>query len=765
MRPTLSANLEIIRVGPKRFLILSPRTNNSFEVGLRERYLLKLMDGRHTFEEILQRFKAYFGETISPKYLSEFLNHLKREQLLVEGEHTQQAEEEVPSHLLCPPVPFSSADSGARLNHRFDLLVMAAGWLISPLWTAPILVFALIALAGLTRNFSAVVTDLAILHYTASVPIIFLALLVKLFLLDLPKALMFGIACRKYGGRVHRFGFRLYRGILPVLECDIGNSADTMPRNAWLAVSTVRVWTLLAITSIAGLFWSLLEPGAGLRRYLLMTEILGLIHLFVVLNIFLRLDGYAMLVRAVAEPRLYTRARAEVKAWLSWRTSPEPLTPRERFWFRVYGLSSIMFTFVIRVAIVSFGTWWLIKKYQGIGALVAIALCLAWYGGSIRERFMDTSAYRWSVRLGGEWYIRWPLRLIILVVMLGIGFLPYHHEVGGQCRLLPQTQYGVRAQVSDEIVKVFSKEGDWVDAGASIVKLSGRDVESAVKTAEAELAKSQAELDLMLMGAREEELNIARGNVDRLRVELVFQNAELKRTKGLVDKKVASERELARVQREQSIALESLLIAKNEAALLENGHREEEIRAKQAEIDGIKARLELHKRDQEMLDVRTPIAGRIVTPYLSERLGQTAAKGDLIAVVQDTSKLKVEIAADEPTATVVRKGMPVKIRLVALDGSLLEGKVMDLAYVAETEKRFGTDPFRTDKEVYIEQSLGYSDDDHMFRLYAELEEAPADLVPGMTGYARIVIDEGILWTAIFRPIVRFIRTDVWSWLP
>jgi hypothetical protein len=35
----------------------------------------------------------------------------------------------------------------------------------------------------------------------------------------------------------------------------------------------------------------------------------------------------------------------------------------------------------------------------------------------------------------------------------------------------------------------------------------------------------------------------------------------------------------------------------------------------------------------------------------------------------------------------------------------------------------------------------------------------------MTGEARIVVGRSVLGTSLLRPVVRFVRTEVWSWLP
>jgi multidrug efflux pump subunit AcrA (membrane-fusion protein) len=764
MYPALSSQTETLRSGPGRFLIFRRDTDKSFEVGQEDFYLLKLIDGKHSLDQIRDEFQQRFKQSLSPRYLLEFLNQLRLEGLLKKFDDEEDSQPQAIETSL-PPAPLSTCDPGAALNHRFNILTMLLGWLISPLGAGLTILVALVAITGVVRDFNGGVSELFRLQWQTPVPLIFLALLAKLFLFDLWKSLMVGVACRKLGGRVSRFGMILFRGVFPAIVCDIGASAGSLSSRGGRILSGIRVWTVLAITALAAVAWLMAEPLSKFREVTLLITFIGTINLFISLNFFLPLDGHTILVQALRVPRLYWRARAETSAWLTLQISAEPLTDRLRFWFRVYGSISILLTFVLQAVIIFGGFWWISQRYQGIGALVVILLSVVWYWQSIKEKFVEKNSIKWLVRGGGKPVIRWSIRSIVVLGIFALGFIPYNHEVGGQCRLLPYTQSGVRAQLEDEIVAVYFKEGDWVEAGQTIAKLSGRQIIAKVKATEAERAQAIAELNVMLGGTRDEELEIGRRKVKRARVELEFQHSEYIRASELGKQYLISDETLESSRKLRDVARENLLVERSELILLENGVREQVIQAERERIKEIEARLELYKKNQELLEIRSPISGKIVTPYLSERLGQVAESGDLIAVIQDTSRLVVEIASDEQTATHVRKGMEAKVRLTALDGELLLGYVTKLASTTEKEKLFGIDPFRSDRELYIEQSLGFSEDEHMFRLYAELDDHAATLIPGMTGYARVVIDEGILWDAIFRPITRFFRTDVWSWLP
>ncbi len=763
MLPELDSHAETIRTGPGKFLLYHSDLEQSFEIGAEEFFLLGLMNGRNTLEQIRLSFEQKYHEPLSSRYLKEFVNQLLSEGFLQDGKLDRRIKPV--AHLPPVPEPLSRKDPGASLNHRFDLLALLTGWLISFSGALLVGAAAVIGGAGVLINFDVFLDEILRLQWKVPIPLILLALAVKLTLLDLPRALMYGVACRKFGGRIRGFKLVFYRWIFPAIVCDIGNTAESMPPKAWWILSGIRVWTVLAVAALFAIIWLLADPATQLREIALFVTFVGSINLFVVSIVFLPFDGHALLARALRVPHLYYRARAETLAWLAFKTAPEPLSEQQRFWFRLFGSISLLLTLFIQGLIIFGGFWWLSNRYEGAGALVAILAFAAWYWPSTREKLMQVSSFRWIVRGGGRPLTRWFIRLSLLAIVVALGFVPYNHEVGGQSRLLPYDQYGARTQLEDEIVAVNFKEGDWVEAGEVVARLSGRQINARVKAAEAERAQARAELEIMLTGTRNEELEIGRRKVRRAKLELDFRQSEFERADKLAQQNLTTDEVLELTRKQTQVALEDLRVAQSELVLLEEGVRSEVIRAQREKIKEIEARLELHRKDQQLLEIRSPISGRIVTPYLSERLGQITQSGDLIAVIQDTSRLIVEIAADEQTAALVQKGMDVKVRLTALDGELLRAKVTRLASTTEKEKLFSADPFRSDRELYIEQTLGFRDDEHMFRLYAELEEGPKDLIPGMTGYARIIIDEGILASALFRPIARFFRTEVWSWLP
>jgi multidrug resistance efflux pump len=357
------------------------------------------------------------------------------------------------------------------------------------------------------------------------------------------------------------------------------------------------------------------------------------------------------------------------------------------------------------------------------------------------------------------------LRIAAVVAIVAIGFIPYSYEIGGKCRLVPVAQHGVRAQIADEIVKVNVREGDWVEAGTVIASLAARNEIASVASTSAALDRARADLALLQAGSRPEDIRMAKQEVDLREVQLQYQERELRRKKELMATAgTETQAELERVQSARDQAEQLLLTARENFAKLQQGARVEEIRAAQADVARLSADLDHHSRLLALKDITAPIAGRVITLGVQQRLGQYVQPGDLVAVLQDTSHLRVAVQADQSAAVQIKAGQTVKLRLEGLDGRLLMGKVHEVSTGAMTESELDIEPVRSDRESHLTE-LYTRKDDRFVDVEVELEDGHVVLLPGMTGYARIVISPDVLWRAVARPIVRFFMVEVWSWLP
>lgn len=760
-----------MRTGPRSFLLLDRQAGKQFELGADERYLLHLLEQGNSAEEIQRAYERRLGKGLSEQHLEAFVEQLRQLDVLEDGK-PRTLLPLVPVLATPAPVPLSAGDPGGRLNRCFDCLVVLLGWAVHPLLLVPIAVLTLLAVGTIGHQWDRFWNSLASPRQFFPPWLLWPALALQtLFFLGLPRAVLHGIACRKQGARLREFRLTLYQGLLPHFVCDAGDSLaqlDDQQRRAvvWMGC----FWCFLGFGSVYVLLWALARPGSALGTFWLWMTPPCAIALAVNAIPFLGGGAYWLLCLKRHDPRLRERAVAEAKAWLTGRTTAERPEWEEHRWLRNYGLAHGLFHMLFESILIVLLGYFLLTRGKGPGAIAFGAGLLWWYQESLGRVFMAKTGLAWVLRGGGPWPVRYAIRLGLLAGVVAVGFVPYNHEIVGECRVVPGHQHGVRAQLTDEIVQMHVAEGDMVAPGSVVATLSGRSTTENYLAARAELERAEAQRDLKKSGYREEEIRIAEQRYKAAKVRVDFYAEQVKREERLLGNSAASRTEYERYRKDHDAALEESLAAEENLIKLKNGFREEEIRAAEAAVKLQQERLKYCEQMMQLVKVTTPVGGRIVTPYLQQRLGQHVKAGELIAVLQDHARLRIEVAADDAAAENVREGMRVNVRLHGLYGRLLQGRVTRLALTAEQDRMIGLAPVRTDAEAYQEQLLNTNrarthTAQHL-RIDVELDEYPKELRPDMTGYARIVVAEDqVFWQALSRPVLRFFRTEVWSWLP
>lgn len=752
----LRPDVDIIRSGPDAFLLTHLGSGRHFECTARERFLIEWLRRGDEADTIRQRYEARFGEPLAMRTLLDFVEQLRVSGLL-DNVGVQPA-------LPAPPVqPAMGAARGT--NMFFDLLAVAFGWVVQPwlLWSGTVVALWMAA-SAITLNWSAYKADLS--DMVAGLPLlerVGIMVVIGAFAVGLVRALFTGLVTRAIGGRIASFRLKFYRRVLPTITCDTGDSfalADDPGR--WLLLTAglvAQAW----FAALAAVLWIAVRdagrPAGGLAvlsaAAFMLLLILGLLR-----------DGYPILCHLVEDARLMERAEAERSAWFAWRPSPEPLNRRERFWLRVFGLFLYVAKPVVYTLVFGLGGYAIAVDSGGFGAVVVVGAGVLWFADGIKGGLMSVPGAKGLVRFGGNVWFRWSFRLVVLVLLVLVGFIPYNHEISGRCRVSSVTEHGIRAQIASEIIEVYAGEGDAVKPGDRIVRLNDRDVRANIAGAESSLERAKADLSLKQKGTRPEDIEAAREQMELARIKYVYSTNEFARADSLFKDGSITPEDYDQARMGRDSAEKELLIAQQMYISKTNGFRPEEIEASQAAVKSAQTELEYHQMQLSLLQVTTRVAGVVSTPYMKGRMGQVVQLGDLIAVVQDPSQLLVEMAARDTAASFVRTGMPVNVRLFTTHGELLTGRVKGIAGDVDEDRMLRARPFRSDREAHMETSVagGNHDASHVMVL-VDLDEGGQGLRPGMTGYARIVIAEDCFWRALYRPIVGFFRTEVWSWLP
>ena len=260
------------------------------------------------------------------------------------------------------------------------------------------------------------------------------------------------------------------------------------------------------------------------------------------------------------------------------------------------------------------------------------------------------------------------------------------------------TEVRIAGQVGGRLVELRAAEGDRVAAGEVVGRLDTRDVELEIARAEAGRATAEAELRLLLTGARPEDVRQAEAQTDALQAEigaidaeLVAAEADRDRFESLLAADAGSRKQrddaLARVnilqQRAQAVR-QQVRAAEQVVARLESGARVEEIEAARTRVASIDAQIAVLRKRIDDATVVSP-AGGIVTQVLVEQ-GEFVAPMMPLLVVTDIDRAWANLFVPEPAVPRLTIGQEAQVFTDA-GGAGLPGTVTFVSPQAEFTPR------------------------------------------------------------------------------
>ena len=738
-----------------RSYVRDTRTQEVFELGDEAAFVCRKLDGKTDFGEISRLYEERFNKPISNDDLEIFIGQLARDGLL-EGWRKEDQPRSFPEVLeVSSVVPWVLFPIGS--GDRFLAgLARRMSWIFSRpfhLLAAATMVWALSLLVTNWREFlvgfgNLVGSPLSLLLFVA----------LSTLLIRGPRSLIHGVMCKRYGRQVPEVGISLLYHVLPSIYCDWHDVV-------WLQDKAKRSWAIFAgiyyqalVWSVAMIAWSITQPGSFFNSmWLALAVVSGVGLVLFNANPLSKLDGYLLLVNWLEIPRLQERALEAFGAWITGRIPPEIYTERERKWLKLYGL--LCFTFIVALFVVIFWHLWIVltEMYAGFGATIWIAMALFTVQKPVTQVVARRRSVRWLFSKDGG-RLRWSVRLGILILVLALGFIPYPYEVSGPFRLLPAERFQVRTEIEGMIEEVLVREGQWVEAGDPVLRLIEREYESRALSALAQLDEAQAKLDLIKKGATPEEIRTAQTRVETAAAQLAWSQNRAERFRELREKELVSEQEWENAQLAAVVDERELDEAIADLELTQKEAQEETVAALQAEVNSLQAIVGNVRGDVERTTVSTPIAGRIVTPRVKELEGRYVKPGqrEVTIDVEDSRNMYAEVLIPEEDIGSLTRGAHVRLVTWAYHDEMFHGEVVDIAPVATVSADFiveGSD-----------LAVG-NPDSKVVRVITEIPNHEELLKSEMTGYAKIAIEDRPLWDVMLRPIYRWFKVEVWSWLP
>ncbi len=785
-------------------VLKDPGTGRFFRLRDLDYFIAQRLDGSTSLDLIAQEVEDRFGVRPAPAVLDKFVDSLRRLGLLHEeatqGPRRSSRAGKLRGNLL--HLRLTAFDPDHLLNRLVGRVrfCFSTGFLV--VTALLIAVGGAIALA----NWDDIMRDLVGLYSVQAV----LVAWVIIFAVNAAHEFAHGLACKHFGGEVREMGLLLIYSQL-ACYCNVSDAWLFPEKAKRLWVTVAGPYVELVLWAIATVTWRVTEPATSLNSIALVVIVTSGVKLFFNLVPLIKLDGYYLLGDYLEIPNLRARAFSYLRNRVNrvWASSPHEalaVAPRERRIYFTYGILAGAYSlFLLGYVAWIFGNF-LIERYHGTGAMVYAGLMLTVLQRPLRTALAKTSAVvnRMLRFRMASWRRPATVLAMLLIVLVALLLGRMDLKVAGEFKVLAIHNADVRAAVDGIIEEIYVNEGDRVDKGARIARLSERDYRAELRKIEAEISEKLAKLRLLQIGPRREEIVLLREAVataqtrleharkryteaQRMHAEQVTRltasadkaNERLSYAQRFFDMfKELSGRELVALKQvleaEENVAIRAQEVHETQAelkraladdlaeprkaaavaekeeheaqarlTLLLAGARIEDIEAAEAEITRLKSQRRYLLEQLELGSVTSPISGVVTTPKPREKIGQYMTKGDLIVEVHELTTITAEIAISEKEIGDVMVGQQVVLKARAFPEETFAGTVTSIAPAALKEEQAGRQT--------------------VLRVMTETDNRTLRLKPEMTGNAKISCGQRRIWDLLTRRLARYVRVEFWSW--
>ena len=267
-------------------------------------------------------------------------------------------------------------------------------------------------------------------------------------------------------------------------------------------------------------------------------------------------------------------------------------------------------------------------------------------------------------------------------------------------------------RVSGPLITRPVKVGDQVKQGDVVARIDPRDFEVVLRNAEAQLERSEAQLEAMRQ-ARPEDLRRAKASLDKAQAAAKLADQDLKRLLNIKaqDPGAVAEAAIDRAEDKKSQTDAAVRNASEELRIAEVGARVEDIAAKEAEIASIAATVATASDNLSYTYLQAPFDG-IVTQTYVENFETVVAKQPILRLLDPAS---IEFTIFVPESLI---GYAPYVKSIAVSFDALPGVTVD-ARIKEISKE-ASQATRTYPVTLIMS-----------------QPATGEILPGMAGQARV----------------------------
>ena len=256
----------------------------------------------------------------------------------------------------------------------------------------------------------------------------------------------------------------------------------------------------------------------------------------------------------------------------------------------------------------------------------------------------------------------------------------------------------VSAQVGGVILKQLRDEGDIVKEGDTLLIIDHESLDLQLKQSEALEQGAKAQYDLLINGARKEDIKSAGELLNQAKANFELAEKDYNRMKNLYDLQAITKKQYDEAETRFTVTKSQLTAAEQSFNKIKNLARTEEKEQAKANLDKSSAAVLLIKKSIKDCYVTSPLNG-VIAKRFNEKGEYIAPLGSLFKISnQDDIEIKIYIS--ETDLGKVKIGQEAKISVDSYKDKTYNGKVIYISPEAEfTPKNIQTKDERT-KLVY-----------------------------------------------------------------
>ena len=281
-------------------------------------------------------------------------------------------------------------------------------------------------------------------------------------------------------------------------------------------------------------------------------------------------------------------------------------------------------------------------------------------------------------------------KLVVLLIIIAAGVAVFlisrlgNKEEKGVLTLsgnIEVTEVDIGFPIAGRIRELLKEEGEQVNKGERIASLDTSRIESEAEHAMALLQENFAKVDELKAGARPQELEQARSQLDHALAEFSKAQKDHERAETLYKNGAISAQQMDEAKKSLDISASLKRKAEEALSLVKEGPRKENIRAAEKRVE--QARAALKSAEARLNDGTALAAASGVVLAKHAEPGETISAGSPVYTTGDLEKSWVRVYVNENRLGVVKLGQKAEVMTDSYPGKTYEGTVTYISSDAE----------------------------------------------------------------------------------